>query len=213
MKKAASQFLRCQLVVFLLLVISVVFCYFFIDRQVVTYLHAHHSRQWFFLHWLSDTTVNVCKYVFMLIVSWLWLFGAAFSSSNFTKKLQQWVGVVAVAFFLKVWLKSIFSRVWTATFICNNPSFVRDGVYGFRWLAKSSPAFESFPSGHATIIAAAMVMFGHFFPRYRWCFYVIIAGVGLAQIILYYHFVSDVLAGLWLGSVTAIVALRLAASD
>ena len=44
-------------------------------------------------------------------------------------------------------LKLIFGRTWPETWVDNNPSFIRDGVYGFHFMHGGS-AYQSFPSGH-----------------------------------------------------------------
>ena len=63
----------------------------------------------------------------------------------------------------------------------------------------------AFPSGHATTIFAVAVALGYLFPRYRWLFYVVAATVALSRVVLVKHWLSDVIAGAWLGAAGAVL--------
>src|ERR1700674_2598812 len=54
---------------------------------------------------------------------------------------------IAVSALLKEQLKFAFGRTWPETWIHNNPSLIRDGVYGFN-LFHGGAGYSSFPSGH-----------------------------------------------------------------
>jgi membrane-associated phospholipid phosphatase len=109
---------------------------------------------------------------------------------------------------LKEPLKFIFGRTWPSTFRDNNPSLIEDGVYGF-FPFNSGIAFDAFPSGHTAAIAAAATLVWLTYPRWRYPAAVLV-GLSAAGVIgLYYHFVSDVVAGLYFGVATGAGVARL----
>jgi hypothetical protein len=63
----------------------------------------------------------------------------------------------------------------------------------------------SFPSGHATTTFAAAVALGYLFPRFRWFFYIMAALVAFSRVVLVRHWLSDIIAGAWLGAAGALV--------
>ena len=75
---------------------------------------------------------------------------------------------------------------------------MRDGVYGFHFF-QFGKSFESFPSGHAAVAAAVLSVAGMLFPSLRaaCAIGVVLADAGLVALNL--HFLSDVVAGSFLG--------------
>ena len=62
---------------------------------------------------------------------------------------------LAVAAGVKDHLKLAFGRTWPETWVRDNPSLIRDGVYGFNPF-HGGPGFAAFPSGHTAAICAVM---------------------------------------------------------
>ena len=83
--------------------------------------------------------------------SWLSMKGHAVTS------WKQSVFRAALALFIasgvKEALKIAFGRTWPETWTNNNPSFIRDGVFGFSPF-HGGAGWASFPSGHETIVCA-----------------------------------------------------------
>lgn len=74
-------------------------------------------------------------------------------------------------------------------------------LFGF-FFFKTKAAFWSFPSGHSTTISAVMIALCLLLPRY-WSFF--IAGlvlVSFSRVIVTAHYLSDILAGIYLGGFT-----------
>ena len=72
--------------------------------------------------------------------------------------------------------QDLFGRTWPATWTNNNPSLLRDRVYGFNCF-HSGHGYSSFPSGQtAAVLAVGIVLTGANF-----------------------HFLSDVIAGGFVG--------------
>jgi membrane-associated phospholipid phosphatase len=81
-----------------------------------------------------------------------------------------------------------------------------DGEFHFVW--DWYPRAMMFPSGHAAMVCAVAVVFGHVYRPLRWPLLVIVLAVAISRIYLV-HFFSDVAGGLLLG--LAVSSLILAA--
>lgn len=117
---------------------------------------------------------------------------------------------IAIGILLKDIFKIIFGRYWANSFICNNPSFLENGVYGFNWFT-NGPAYTSFPSGHATLIFAFAVSMWILYPKFRWIWVILPVCVVVGQVGMYFHFLSDVIAGGLLGSLSALLNIKYSA--
>ena len=119
---------------------------------------------------------------------------------------------ILVAIALKEQLKVLTGRTWPETWTNNNPSYIKDGVFGFfpleGWRSPGR-AYHSFPSGHMTMISAAAVSMALNWPRWRWAASLPVALVAVGMIGANYHWASDLIAGTALGAAVAIAAHRL----
>jgi membrane-associated phospholipid phosphatase len=193
--------------VFVLAVLSIVLAYFFCDRQIVWFLVLHHSHNWIFLKWMANDIViaiHIC-----IILYYFYVLSRLISTklTMFERKLLWVCNTAVVSIFIKDNLKCFFSRYWPATFINNNPSLIQNNMYGFNW-CKGSELYASFPSGHATFIVAVCASLDYFFPRYRFLYIVLVAVVILGQLGMYYHYLSDLIAGAFLGYLMAFALRR-----
>jgi membrane-associated phospholipid phosphatase len=121
---------------------------------------------------------------------------------------------ILVAIALKEQLKVLFGRTWPETWTNNNLSYIKHGVYGFFPMKAlmsdgAGRGYHSFPSGHMTAISVATVSLGLNFPRLM-----ILAPVGMTIVAIgmigaNYHWVSDLIAGAFLGTAVALAAHRL----
>jgi membrane-associated phospholipid phosphatase len=105
---------------------------------------------------------------------------------------------VIVAEVIKTTFKFAFGRTWPETWIKDNPSFIRDGVYGF-FPFHGGVGWASFPSGHMTAVSASMTVLWLLWPRWRAAYALIAAAAGLGLLGMDYHFLADILAGAYLG--------------
>jgi membrane-associated phospholipid phosphatase len=64
-------------------------------------------------------------------------------------------------------------------------------------------AYHSFPSGHTSVAFCLAYILSHYFPRYRWAFYLMALVMGLQRVAGLAHFSSDVIAGALIGIVVA----------
>ena len=116
-------------------------------------------------------------------------------------------GRIAVALCLSVFasqgitsvVKEAFGRTWPESWLEDNPSWIRDGVFGF-FPFHGGMGWGSFPSGHTSVITAAATILWLIWPELRivWAAAVAVAVAGLIG--GNYHFVSDIIGGLYLGA-------------
>lgn len=119
---------------------------------------------------------------------------------------------ILVAIALKEQLKFVFGRTWPETWTNNNPSYIKDGVYGFfpmKGWGTAGRSYHSFPSGHMTAISVAAMSVALQWPRLRWLMTVPVGVVAVGMIGANYHWVSDLVAGAFLGAGVAVAAHRL----
>ncbi|API86966.1 phosphatase PAP2 family protein [Francisella uliginis] len=184
---------------FIIGIAMIVFCYFFVDRQIVWFLHDHHFRSYKILEiFANDITFWITKVIAIFYI-YFFIKLVIKKTNDLDYKVLLIANAVVIGQFLKDFLKGIFGRYWTATFIDNNPSLIRDHVYGFNWF-HSGNAYASFPSGHATFIVSFSIAAWILFPKLRWLWILLAVLVVVSQILMYFHFASDLIAGSMLGT-------------
>lgn len=87
-------------------------------------------------------------------------------------------------------------------------AWLRYQQYGFHWFAGRSPRFQSFPSGEAALLMAAIGILWVLYPKARWLYALAFAVEALALVTLKWHFLSDVIAGGLVGACGAALAFR-----
>jgi membrane-associated phospholipid phosphatase len=100
-------------------------------------------------------------------------------------------------------LKFAFGRTWPDTAEPEIVSLLHDNAYGFHFF-QFGKAFESFPSGHAAVAAAVLSAIWIFFPKRRVICAIGIVAVDMGLVVLNLHFLSDVVAGNFLGLSTGL---------
>ena len=99
-----------------------------------------------------------------------------------------------VSYIVKSFLKYAFGRVNTREWL-HAPQ-----EYGFHWFS-GAQRHSGFPSGHMLVVAALVAVVWRFHPRYRPACLGLLVVLALAMIATNYHFVSDVIAGAYVGLV------------
>jgi undecaprenyl-diphosphatase len=69
--------------------------------------------------------------------------------------------------------------------------------------------YDSFPSGHVTVVFCFIYIFSQHFPRYRVIFYMFAVIVGFERVEDYSHFLSDVFAGAVVGLILGKFLLKM----
>jgi len=100
--------------------------------------------------------------------------------------------------FINNQLKYAFGRTWPETWIQNNPSLIQSGVFGFNPF-HGGPGFASFPSGHLAAVCAVITVLWWSYPNLRPIYAACVAAVAVGLIGANYHFLSDIIAGIFVG--------------
>jgi membrane-associated phospholipid phosphatase len=178
-------------------VIAVTASYLWLDRPIAQLAHDELQR-----FNLFEKLTLVPNALTPLVVVALVALGLPGLSGRKLSRFQS-VGLLtglslAVAVFVKYWLKYAFGRTWPETWIRNNLSFIRDGAYGFHPF-HGGPGYASFPSGHMTMTCTVMAVLWICYPGYRPVYAVCMAAVAVGLVGANFHFLSDVIAGGFLG--------------
>jgi membrane-associated phospholipid phosphatase len=179
----------------LLLAALVLLCVLFLDIPVAYFVKDHLYVN---LHWsrltsnLPDLLLQVVLLtsVGSLVLYRLRLKRGIFDSLTSLERLLAWAA--PASYLTKTVLKFVFGRVNTRIWL------QEPGLYGFHWFQRRQGC-EGFPSGHMVVIVTLLAAFWRFYPRSRPYCLILAFGLGVALIATDYHFVSDVLAGAYLG--------------
>jgi membrane-associated phospholipid phosphatase len=200
--------LKLWLAAFACTVAAVLLCYLYVDRPVAFYANAHlvPSRRYF------DALTRISEYLFVVAAVVFAVFGLR---ALVTTRWRRWQAVLLLSAIsltaaetIKDELKIVFGRTWPETWINNNPSLIGNGTYGFNFF-HSGAGYAAFPSGHTTAVCAVAAVLWVAYPRLRvlWALAVALVVVGLVG--ADYHFVSDIIAGGFLGGSTGWLAVVL----
>jgi membrane-associated phospholipid phosphatase len=149
-----------------------------------------------------------------LAIAALLVVAVIYVRQRFLGPLARTVASVAFATLLAtvlvIVLKVAFGRLWPETWLQNppNPSWINTHQFGFQPF-HGGIGYESFPSGHTTRITAPFAVLWQRVPRYRPLYLVPIVLVTVGLLASDFHFLSDCLAGLYLGAGSAAIILAL----
>ena len=200
--------LKIWLTAFIATSAVVVLCYLYVDRPVAFFAHANTvpNRRYF------DMLTRISEYLFVAAAVAFVVFGLR---TLVTARWHKWQAALllcgitlAVAETIKDELKFAFGRTWPETWVNNNPSLIGNGTFGFNPF-HGGAGYNSFPSGHTTAACAVAAVLWVAYPKLRplWALMVIAVVVGLIG--ADYHFVSDIVAGGFLGASTGWLAVML----
>jgi len=196
---------------FALMVIAVAVSFLWLDRPIAFFAHDHLLQAPIFpgLTLLPEPLVPIA--LASLLALGLWRLAGQSMTKPLTTLLLCSVSLIVAETF-KSQLKYLFGRTWAETWINGNPSLIRDGVYGFNFL-HGGAGYASFPSGHTTAICAAVSVLWICYPKFRPLYGVAVAAVAVGLIGADYHFLSDIIAGGFLGTTSGWFAVLLAGEE
>jgi membrane-associated phospholipid phosphatase len=178
----------------------VVIAYEWLDQPVAFFVHGEFHGMAAF-PWLTRISewLTFLSVLAFLIIGLRILMGRPYSKFEAVVLLSAVSVAVSVA--IKDQLKLAFGRTWPETWINHNPSLINSGAYGFNPF-HGGQGYASFPSGHTTVVCAAMSVFWICYPRLRPLYAVVIAAVVVGLLGADFHFLSDIIAGGFLGAST-----------
>jgi membrane-associated phospholipid phosphatase len=182
---------------FAIVIALVALSYEWLDRPIAVYVHAEfHGVKT--LPWLTfiPECLAVLAVVTFIVMGWRVAIGHHLS--KFDSVLLVCGVSLTVGAAIKDQLKLGFGRTWPETWINGNPSLIRNNVYGFNPF-HGGIGYASFPSGHTTMICAVASVLWICYPKFRTIYVLMVAAVAIGLIGADYHFLSDVIAGGFLG--------------
>jgi membrane-associated phospholipid phosphatase len=175
----------------------IVLSYLWIDRPIALFVHVHISGHEAF----AQLTRIPEPFIPLAVVTFLALglrnLAGRPLSKNYTTALICSTSLI-MADVIKNQLKFIFGRLWPETWVLNNPSFVHDGAYGFN-LFHGGAGYASFPSGHTSVICAIISVLWILHPKLRALYLLLVLAITVGLIGANYHFLSDIVAGAFVG--------------
>jgi membrane-associated phospholipid phosphatase len=166
----------------------------YVDRPLAIFIDGHfrHTFGWVVL----DRSLEPLKAV--AISALFFLFWAGYRTVS-GHGLQKWAEKVLLCSWAVVWglaaefvFKQIFGRAWP------DPTYTQNHLYGFRFL-HAPQNWTSFPSGTAIGSSALATALARLFPRSRAVCAVLAAMVCIGVVVANYHWLSDSIAGAFLG--------------
>jgi membrane-associated phospholipid phosphatase len=180
--------------------VLVTLCYFFVDRPVAFFVHNHGINRFVVLEWMTYSPIaleHAAPVVLVLAAIRLaWGPLTRLETTLFAAAVN-----LAVTLALKNELKIVFGRYWPETWTHDNQSLISNDAYGFHPFHEGS-AYGSFPSGHTARICAVVSVVWIAYPGWRWLCVLAAGSVVVGLVGMDYHFVGDIIAGAFLGSIT-----------
>ena len=200
-RKAAFRF---WLLTLALCVAAIALCIAFVDRPVAEFVETHirHTEFW---DWL-DRAMH--PFIFVVGAALLFFLGCGVWSIS-GRELPTWTETPFLISAAVMWgiaceigLKHIFGRGWP------DPTYVQQHRYGFRLLHGASH-WDAFPSGHTTVALAILSVL--WILKSRWAAPVtpIVVLLLAALVVGNFHWLSDVIAGTFLGASIGWATVRL----
>ena len=186
-----------------LLTVLTVFSYRFLDTPIFIFFH-HLIR----VHALTLIVARIPDLLFYFVVaatviSWAgyWYRVRHGSADNHADFLKLCGTAMPLAFLAKTVLQYLFGRA--------NPEFwiVHHHVAQFHWF-RAGEGYGCFPSGHMTVFTALTAALWRHYPRHRIAYPGFLLALAFALIATNHHFLSDVMAGAYLGAVVCFVVDR-----
>ena len=193
--------------------VLVLIAWFFVDRPFAEFSHAQQGWAYRQIFFRMQQLPEIFPALAAIGIAVMGLHGLR---RRVLAGLPRLIVILSVSYLsataMKEQLKYAFGRTWPETWVRDNPSWIRDHVFGF-FPFHGGPGWASFPSGHSTAIASVMVVLWIAVPRLRPLWSLAIAAVVIGLLGMNYHWVSDCIAGLFLGTAVAVGATRLIGLD
>jgi membrane-associated phospholipid phosphatase len=109
---------------------------------------------------------------------------------------------VPFAFLAKSITKFVFGRIDTRVWVID-PTQSRN----FHWF-DGVGSYHGFPSGHMAVLTPLLIALWHLYPRLKPLWGAALGGMAIALVLTDYHFVSDVIAGTYLGLLIYCLCLK-----
>ena len=193
-----------MILVFLLLPFVLIFCNYFVDREVALFV----SRFFYTNPIWSKCTADIPDVLFLLVcVTTIVAFGCYLYRAGkgiydeSTRLFQLVAFAVPASYFIKSVLKHVFGRINTRVWLDHQ------NWYGFHFL-HGGGEYGGFPSGHMVVFATIAAALRRRYPQYCSLYLLFLLLLATALVATNYHFLSDVVAGAYLGVLVETVSQK-----
>jgi membrane-associated phospholipid phosphatase len=203
--------LRNWCIAFIITAAGVIASYIWLDQPIAFFIHRTVTDKSLFV-WLQRLPIAFLVPSFLVLV-WCGLW--ALMDHPFSR--AQSVGLAcSISFiatnFITNQFKYAFGRTWPETWIENSPSLIQNGAFGFNPF-HGGPGFASFPSGHVAAVCSVITVLWWSYTRLRPIYVACAAVVAVGLIGANYHFLSDILSGIFIGVSTGYITLKMSAVE
>lgn len=192
---SAQQAIIISAIVFLAIIVSIRYLDAVIAVNILCILRSNH-----YLHKATKNIPDLLSYIVVIGTILMWgLYFSSLHKKKINKKthfLLLAATALPVSYILKTFFQYLFGKVNPRQWLIGHRPLV------FDWLHKFGTG--GFPSGHMTVFAAFGAAILFYFPQYRKPVLLLLFLLGIALIGTDYHFLSDVIAGTYLGFATTI---------
>jgi membrane-associated phospholipid phosphatase len=200
--------MRYWLLALALCAIAVIVCIAYVDRPVAEFFETHvrDTRLWI---WLDRALLLLGPVVLLAL---FFLVGCGISAIS-GRQVRPWTELPLLCSWSAMWAiaaEMIFKRIFGRG--AADPTYAINHLYGFH-LLNGGPYWESFPSGTAAVSTAIVAVLWILRPRWRLAVSAAPILLSAAVVITNYHWVSDVIAGAFLGASIGWFTVRLGLRD
>lgn len=122
---------------------------------------------------------------------------------------RKWWSNPFVMMFAQIAIAGLSSNLFKFILARHRPNMLhKEGEYGFEWFS-ADYSQNSFPSGHTTTVAAAVVVLWLWLPRWRVAWVLLLLAVGVSRVLDRAHYPGDVFGGVTLAIVMTFAVQRL----
>ncbi len=169
--------------------------YYFFDTRTALFI----AKIWTSDARLSIFSANIPDFLFPLVclitaAGWTGYFHLARRGiqNKHTRFFLLVANTIPLTFFLKSALKFLFGRITTRLWL-RHPH-----LQEFHWF-HGIGNYTGFPSGHMAVFTALALALAKFYPAHKSLYLGFLGALALALIVTNYHFISDIIAGAYLG--------------
>lgn len=174
----------------LLLIVS----YYFVDKSLALYFHGLDSRKiWYVLNWITMLGKSTLSLVIFLFLACF----ARWVLKNPVLETRAWFVWACIL------IPNLLGKVLKITLGRARPDLLfSQDLYGFYWF-KFTDAYWSCPSGHALTATGLAFGLSIIYPRLFYLFFLFALSIVATRVILYHHYLSDVMIGFYLATILA----------
>ncbi len=189
---------RSWYIAFFLTIVGIIISWNFFDKPVVDFFYPRDDSFYFPISsFLTDFGEAGIYLVGSLLLYLFW------------RKGKPLMARAALFVFTTTAVAGIITNILKVIFGRARPKFYyMEDKFGLFWFETESN-LRSIPSGHTTTAIGVWLAFALLFPRFRWPLIVIGLMLALTRVILTHHYVSDVIAGGFVGAMTTLVLYEL----